>query len=133
MTMYLDDSLTSEELSDATREQRETSRPAANAYNLPFKAYASPATLRTGDMIAMYAGNDSPAYAVTFDHLSIAPWGEVTVVTSDGPYVVPVDSRLWVAAWAPMNDGPTWPDHSTCSETCNYGGREATYCPTYAR
>ena len=103
--LYLDDTLTSDELSDATQEQRATRGPAANAYNLPFKAYATPATLRTGDMIAIYAGNDSPAYAVTFERLipesedDCEPT-EVTVQTADGDFTVPRDSRLWVAAWS---------------------------------
>lgn len=102
--MYLDDTLTTDELSEASQEQRNTSAPAHNSYNLPFKAYASPATLRRGDMVAIYAGNDSPAYAVTVDDVVWWPAqpDSYTLVTTDGPFIVPRDSKLWVCAWSPL-------------------------------
>jgi hypothetical protein len=28
------------------------------------------------------------------------------------------------------DDGPSWPDHSACVDTCVYGGREGSYCAT---
>ena len=69
---------------------------------IPFKAYATPDTLMHGDMVALYAGNDSPRYVATVDYAFATDNGQTySIVTTDGErYDVPADTdRIWVAAW----------------------------------
>jgi hypothetical protein len=109
--MYLDDTLTTEELADTRTEERATRRlvspmagQSANYYGIPFKAYATPNTLLAGDVIAMYAGNDEPSHAATVEDIIWSPANPhgYTLVTTEGRFDVPRDARLWVAAWAPL-------------------------------
>ena len=74
---------------------------------IPFKAYASPDVLAEGDIIALFAGNETPSHATTITRPMTSdeytPAGYVTLWTTDGRYDVPADTnRLWVADWAPM-------------------------------
>lgn len=110
MTMYLDDTLTQEELSEASRESRlceahkRTHNPASNPHGIPFAGEADPRLVIAGDMVAIYAGNDHPSHVVTVEatpeHDDIQR--VVNFETTGGQFTVAYGMRVWVAAYAPL-------------------------------
>lgn len=103
--MYLDDTLTAQELIDTRDQQREDARRAANPHGIPRVAMVLPDFLKPGDMVALYAGNPFPSHVTTVDQWPEAnPATEtVTVTTTDGRFDLPESSLIWVAAWAPID------------------------------
>jgi hypothetical protein len=96
--------------------------------HIPFKAYATPDTLAHGDMVALYAGNDTPSHVATIDYVFATHNGQtMTMVTTDGErYDVPADTnRIWVAAWAPLPYPPATPTRPTYTRAQRHAARFA--------
>jgi hypothetical protein len=69
------------------------------------KALAS--LLIPGDIIAIYAGNNTPYGSATVEEIrsdELTSAGDITLWTTDGRFDVPAGSHLDVLAWAPMPD-----------------------------
>lgn len=76
---------------------------------IPVRAQAYPSLVMPGDMIAIYAGNPDPSYAVTVDaypYVDASPTEEgepvIAIPTDDGTYRVPESRLVGIAAWAPV-------------------------------
>ena len=71
------------------------------------KAHCTAHMLAVGDMIAIYAGNETPSHAATVEAKPFVgdatPAGEITVPTTMGNFDVPANARLGIVAWAPCN------------------------------
>ena len=106
MTMYLDDTLTEQELTDTRDEMRANHNPANNPHGIPWKGEADPRLIVAGDVIAIYAGNDFPTHTVTVESYthsgSFASTRGVTFQTTGGEHFVPYGRKVWVAAYAPL-------------------------------
>jgi hypothetical protein len=74
---------------------------------ITIKSHAPAHMLKTGDMIAIYAGNPFPEYAATLEAApkveEDTPEGEITLRTTEGRFSVPANTRLGVVAWAPFH------------------------------
>ena len=109
--MYLDDTLTEQELRDTRDEMiaaRSNHNPANNPHGIPFAGEADARLIVAGDIIALYAGNDFPVYTVTIESATLTgsfPSDRgVTFQTTGGEHFVPAGMRVWVAAYAPLLD-----------------------------
>jgi hypothetical protein len=65
-----------------------------------------PDVIAPGDMIAVYAGDDTPIGAATVETFAttdhFTPDGYVTLWTTMGRFDVPAGAQLDVMAWAPL-------------------------------
>ena len=104
--MYLDDTLTEQELRDTRDEMRATHathNPESNPHGIPWKGEADPRLIVAGDVIAIYAGNDHPQHTVTIESYEHDDFFKsVTFETTGGEFVVGYGQKVWVAAYAPL-------------------------------